>query len=96
MAYCTEHGSHSPNHAPTRGGWNGALSSSPGSWSAGDARGVARCSRKLMKKSRSGFENVNLKDSIDPTDGDTKEKIHDGEKARKGGKMKLLILEGHG
>jgi hypothetical protein len=84
------------NHAPVRGGRNGALSNSPSSWSASNAGGGVRYSRRLMEKSRLGFENVDLKDSIDLANGDTEETIHNSEEAEKGGKMQLLILEGHG
>jgi hypothetical protein len=81
-------------HAPVHGGWKRAQSRSPGSWSASDAGGGACFGRSLMEKSRSRFETVDLKNSIDPAGGGMEETIHDGEEAGKGGKMQLLIFEG--
>jgi hypothetical protein len=95
VAYCTARGSHalaSEIHtqervilAPARGGRNGTLSSLPGSWSTGDAGGGPRFGWRLMERSRSGFEIVDLKASIDPASGVLEEMIHDGEEAGKGG-----------
>jgi hypothetical protein len=98
MVNCTMRGSHAPsseNHMLVRGGRNGAQSSMPSNWSAGDVGGGTRCGRRLMGRSKSGYENVNLQDSINPVSGDLEETIHDNEEVtRNEGMMQLLFLEG--
>jgi hypothetical protein len=49
-----------------------------------------------MERSRLGFENFDLQDSIKPADGMTEETIHDGEMAGKEEMLQLLLLEGRG
>jgi hypothetical protein len=57
------------------------------------ARGGAHYGRRLMGKSRSGFENIDLQDSKKPAGGTLKVMIHDHEVAGKEGMMQLLFLE---
>jgi hypothetical protein len=77
-------------HAPARADRNDAQGWAPGSWNAGGAGGGVCCGRRLMEKSRSGFENFNLQNTEGPASGTAKMAIHDGED----GKMQLLIFEG--
>jgi hypothetical protein len=83
-------------HAPARGGRNEAQSRTPGSRNAGDAGGGARYGRRLMGKSRSGFENDDLQDTKKPANGTSKVTIHDDGVAGKEGMMQLLFLKGQG
>jgi hypothetical protein len=48
-----------------------------------------------MERSRSGFENVNLKESIDSASGVLEETIHDDEKAEKGEKLPYIARLQH-
>jgi hypothetical protein len=83
-------------HSPARGHRNEAQSRSPCSWIDGDAGGGARFGRRLMVRSRSGFESVELQDSKKPAGGASKETIHDAEEAGEEVMVQLLILEGQG
>jgi hypothetical protein len=103
---CTARGTHAPAseihmqervvHAPARGYRNEAQSGTPGSWNAGDAGGGARFGRRLMGRSRSGFESDELQVSKKPASGTSKVTIHDAEMTGKEGKMQLMFLEGQG
>ena len=92
MVICTARGT----HAPASGHQNEALSKTPGSWNAGDAGGGARSGRRLMGRSRFGFESVELQDSKKPAGGTSKVTIHVDEMVGKEGMMQLLFLEGRG
>jgi hypothetical protein len=79
-----------------RGHRNEAQSRTPCSWIDGDAGGGARFGRRLMVRSRSGFESVELQDSKKPAGGTSKVTIHDAEETGEEVKMQLLFLEGQG
>jgi hypothetical protein len=81
-------------HASVCADWNDAQSRAPGSWNVGRARGGVRYGRRLMEKSRLGFENFKLQNSKGPTSGTAKTAIHDSEDDCEEGKMQLLIFEG--
>jgi hypothetical protein len=83
-------------HSPACGHRNETQIWTPCSWIDGDAGGGARFGRRLMVRSRSGFERVELQDSKKPAGGASKETIHNAEEAGEVVMMQLLILEGQG
>jgi hypothetical protein len=103
---CMAHGTHAPAseihmqervvHVPACGHQNEAQSKTPCSWIADDAGGGARFNRRLMGRSRSGFESIELQDSKKPVGVTSKVTIHDDEVAGEAVMMQLLFLEGQG
>jgi hypothetical protein len=82
---CTTHGTHTLTSKLACRCLNGAHNAALGSWSAKDAGGGMRFSQGLMGRRKSGFEKVDLQDSIDLADEMLKETIHDrGEADGKG------------
>ena len=95
MVICTTRGTHAPTseihtqelvvHALACGHRNEALSRTPGSWNADDAGEGACSGRRLMRRTKSGFESVELQDSKKPAGGTSKVTIHNDEMSEKRG-----------